>query len=107
MTHALADIEWSPHPEVGRRKESAKAVIRSLLALGDVLHPKHRRRFLSNCLWQISEAEGRSKYDLRFRSRDSLTAPRRVWRHEHVYRRKPMVLELINRPDEIENIVAR
>jgi hypothetical protein len=96
-----------PHPHTEVRIRSATAVIRALLQLGDALYIRHRTRFLTNCLWQITQAEGRDQYDLRYRSLASRTAPRKELRHEHVYRRKDMIRDLIDHPDSIDDIVAK
>jgi hypothetical protein len=98
---------FKAHRDTQRRKPSAIAVIHALLNLGDVLCPAHRTRFLSNCLWQITKAEGRHKYDLRYYSQEALTAPRKELRHEHVYQRQKMIKELIRHPDRVESIVAK
>ena len=69
--------------------------------------PQMKRRFISNCLWQITQAEGRTKYDLRYRSRASLASPRDEWRHEHVFRRKDMVDSLLNFPHNSRKILTQ
>ena len=84
---------------------SALIVIEALLTLKIDLPMK--RKFLSNCLWQITQAEGKTKYDLRYRSEASLESPREEWRHEHVFRRKDMVNALLANPNSAKEIVAR
>ncbi len=90
------DAEW--------RIQSARRVIEVLLPLD--IYPRMKRRLISHCLWQITEAEGRHKYDLRYRSQESLIASREELRHEHVRRRKDMVDALLNSPPDVEIIVA-
>jgi hypothetical protein len=112
MKHPVRKRPLSPYrgrspAERDRRIRSAVAVIRALLQLGDVLDKTHRKRFLTNCLWQITQAEGHDKYDLRYRSRGARTTLRKECRHEHVYRRKDMVQDLIDHPDQVDSIVAK
>ena len=91
------------HRDADNRIESATAIIEALLPLK--IDEKMKRRFLSNCLWQITQAEGRNKYDLRYRSKASLTAPPRDRRHEHVRRRKNMVDLLLRPHADVRDIV--
>ena len=96
--------QFNRHPDCERRVESAKRAIRALL--GADLYPAHLRELLSTCLWKITEAEGRSKYKTRYRSRASLDQDRKSLHHEHVVERKKMIDELIARPHDVDEIVA-
>ena len=98
------DEVFQRHPDADERVRSALKVIESLLPLD--IYPTMKRRFLSNCLWQITQAEGKTKYDLRYRSESSLSASRKEWRHEHVFRRKEMVDALLANPAAAEEIAA-
>lgn len=96
-------VRFVQHPEANDRVESAIAIIQALLPLN--IRPRMKRRFISNCLWQITQAEGKNKYDLRYRTQASLTAQRKNLRHEHVSRRKDMVTALMTaKPDEVPRI---
>ena len=88
------------------KKRSAIEVIKALLNLNDIYEPM-KRRFLSNCLWQITEAEGKNKYDLRYCSKGSIGLPRKQLRHDHVYRRKDMVVELLASPGRAGDIAKQ
>ena len=100
-------MPFEPHPDAQERKDSAIKLIKAILAIDD-LYERHRRRFLSNCLWQLTEAEGRTKYETRFRSEEALRAKKKKGlRHEHVFTRKKMVKELIDCPDCVDEIVEK
>jgi hypothetical protein len=87
------------------RIRSAIAVIEMLLSLD--ICPKMKRKFLSNCLWQITQAQGRTKYDLRYRSAEARKAKKKELRHEHVTRRKLLVKELLANPQNAKEIAAK
>jgi hypothetical protein len=91
------------HRDAEGRIDSAIAIIEAILPLR--IDERMQRRFVSNCLWQITQAEGKNKYDLRFRSKASLTAPPKQWRHEHVRRRKDMVALLMRGAPDIRKTV--
>lgn len=101
--------QWAgPRHNSEQRIRSAKAVIRMLLAMGDDVDKPLKRRFLSNCLWHITQASGRNKYQMRYRSRGARDIRERsALRHDHVYRRKEMVQKLIDSPDQIDQILKR
>jgi hypothetical protein len=94
------------------RRANADEKIRSSISVIEALLPldiddKLKAKFLSNCLWQITQAEGRSKYEIRYRSQAAMNAPRKQLRHEHVTQRKAMVKALIARPADAREIVAK
>lgn len=98
-------MPFTRHPDADRRISSVLAIVRALLTLD--LYPRHKKRFLSNCLWQLTEAEGCDKYSLRFMSEAALSAARRELRHEHVCRRAKMVDKLIADPESAELILSK
>ncbi len=91
--------------DADERIERAITVIEALLPLK--INERMKKKFLSNCLWQITQAEGRNKHEIRFRSQGAINAPRKELRHEHVTQRKAMVKALIDRPGDARNIVAQ
>jgi hypothetical protein len=99
------------HRHANKRLESAKTIIKALLELrsDSRIHPPHLRKFLSNGLWQITQANG--KYNTQFCSRAALDAlhegSKQGLQHEHVFERKKMVDSLLERPEKIEEIVER
>jgi len=101
-------MKFEPHPKADEQCRSAITLIKAILPLD--LYPAHKRRFLSNGLWKLTEAEGRTKYHLRHCSQAALNslAKGRVkrLRHEHVYRRKELVDRLIAHPDQADTIIA-
>jgi hypothetical protein len=88
--------------DADERIESAILVIEALLPLK--IQSRMKRKFLSNCLWQITQAEGRTKYEICFRSKVSLESPKTGLRHEHVTTRKAMVAELLANPKKAREI---
>jgi hypothetical protein len=88
--------------DADERIEGAILVIEALLPLR--IQDRMKRKFLSNCLWQITQAEGRTKYEIRYRSKASLEAPKRALRHEHVTTRKVMVEQLLANPKKAREI---
>ena len=90
-----------------KRRSDAIEVIKALLKLD--IDEKMKQKFLSNCLWQITQAEGKNKYDLRYKTKAALKAieegRRKELRHEHVYPRKQMVQKLIGSPENVDEIV--
>jgi hypothetical protein len=96
--------EYERPADADERIESAIKVIEALLPLN--IDERMKRKFLSNCLWQITQAEGRTKYEIRFRSQGAMNAPRNELRHEHVTQRKAMVKALLERPKDTRTIVA-
>lgn len=91
--------------DADERIESAILVIEALLPLR--IQDRMKRKFLSNCLWQITQAEGRTKYEIRFRSKASLESPKTGLRHEHVTTRKAMVAELLATPRRAREIAMK
>ena len=90
--------------DADERIQSAITVIEALLPLK--IQERMKRKFLSNCLWQITQAEGRNKYEIRYRSQASLDAPRKKLRHEHVTQRKAMVEALLANAVDAKKIAA-
>lgn len=99
---------YEPHPKAAKRRQSAIVILKALLALNgdDAVLESHLKKFVSNCLWKITLAEGPSKYETRYRSEASYDAPKRKLQHEHVWQRKLMVQKLLKcQPDQVEEIV--
>jgi hypothetical protein len=84
------------------RVNSALEIIDAILPLA--IDGRMKRRFLSNCLWQITQAEGKGKYEIRYRSVASIGKPRKKLRHDHVTRRKVMVDAMLKTPSEAQAI---
>lgn len=99
---------WKPHRDAELRRASAISLIQAILRLED-LYPPMKRKFLSNCLWQLTQAEGPGKYETRYCSRAASKVDKRTMRdcnHDHVFRRKLMVDKLLQTsPDQVEEIV--
>ena len=96
--------EYGRPADANERIESAIKVIEALLPLE--INERMKKKFLSNCLWQITQAEGRTKYEIRFRSEGAMNAPRKELRHEHVTQRNAMVKALLERPKDARTIAA-
>jgi hypothetical protein len=88
--------------------ESVRVLVHLLLNTKGI-HKKHQKRFLDRCLWQLTEAEGAHKYDLRYVSEGARSQvevnERKGLRHEHVYRRANMVRRLIDNPERADAIL--
>ncbi len=102
---------FKPHPEADARKRSAVALVKYLLAEKNpgVLSVQ-RRELLDVLLYKLSEAESYHKHETRFRSQEALNCDKTKTklRHDHVYPRSKMVMELENaRPDQIDSILER
>ncbi len=89
------------------KRQDAIKVIKALLELD--IDEAMKKKFLSNCLWQVTQAEGKGKYELRYKTKAALKAikegRRNELRHEHVYPRKQMVQRLIDSPEKVDEIV--
>ena len=96
-------MSFRPHPEADERVRSAVLAIKSILPLD--LYPAHKRELLSVCLWKLTEAESRGKYNLRFQTPAALEAPRSEKQHEHVVERKSIVDALLASPGETDKIL--
>lgn len=96
-------LTFRPHPNAQERVRSAKAAIRALLTLD--LYPSHKRELLSICLWKLTEAESRGKYNLRYQTPAALEAAVQERQHEHVVERKKIVEALIAEPDRMDEIL--
>ncbi|RPF29047.1 hypothetical protein [Georgenia muralis] len=84
------------------RRESALRLIHHQLGLTDVTDP-HKKEMLSIAIWKWTEAEGvapYAKYHVRLRSTGALdtSSPSPV-NHEHVWQRKWIIEQLLNRPE--------
>lgn len=91
--------------DADKKRQDAIKVVKVVLKLD--IHDKLKRKLLSNCLWQITEAEGKNKYDLRYVSEESRKSSKKGWRHEHVYPRKGMIKELVDNPEKADEILAK
>lgn len=96
-------MAFKPHPQAEERVRSAKTAIEALLALD--IYPSHKRELLSICLWKLTEAEARGKYNLRFQTPAALEASPRELQHEQVVERKRVVEALMAEPDRLEEIL--
>ena len=96
---------YRPHPDADERVRSAVLAIKSILPLD--LYPPHKRELISVCLWKLTEAESRGKYNLRFQTPAALEAPRSEKQHEHVVERKSIVDALLASPERADEILER
>jgi hypothetical protein len=90
---------------------SSILVIVDFLLRDDRVHKKHQRKFLDRCLWQLTEAEGKHKYDLRYVSAGARpvleSGTKKGLRHEHVWRRADMVKRLLAQPEQTPSILDK
>lgn len=89
-------------PDAGQRITSALAAARAILASDAI--PTHKRELLGVCLWQLSQAEGRSKYSTRFMSLAAIHRPTNALAHEHVHERAKLIRSLMSGELSIEMI---
>jgi hypothetical protein len=81
------------HKDAVERKKSAYKLVKAILNASGIT-PKHRKEFLALALWKVTEAEGKSKYKTRFKSKAACAAKSDL-RHDHVLQRKKMVADLL------------
>lgn len=99
----LPDVSpFSPHDNADLRIASAINAVRAILSAE--LLPEHKRELLSVCLWKLSLAECRGKYDTRYVSLGALRQPEKVLAHEHVNERSKLVRDLIAGAIGIESL---
>jgi hypothetical protein len=91
------------HADAADRVRSAITAAETIVSLD--LYPAHKRELLSVCIWKITEAAPVSKYQTRFRSRASLSAPESELAHDHVNQRKSLIDEMIAHPEEVSRIL--
>lgn len=106
------EIMFKPHPDADARKRSAVALVKYLLAnKNPEILDDHRSELLRRVLlFKITEAESYHKHETRFQSQEALNCDRSKTklRHDHVYQRSKMVVELENAsPDQIDSILER
>ena len=85
------------------RERSAITAAQAIIGLD--LYPAHKRELLSVCIWKITEAAPMSKYQTRYRSRASLSAPQNELAHDHVNQRKRLIAEMIAHPEDVGRIL--
>lgn len=93
--------KYQPHPDAHLRRESAIRAAQAILALD--LYPLHKRKFLSVCIWKMTEADG--KYTTRYQTRQAWGADHSELAHEHVYRMKLLIDRLLQSPKNVESIL--
>lgn len=105
-TNSLPFVESQNADEL---RHSIRLIVQFLLQ-NKAMHEKHRKRLLDRCLWQLTEAEGKHKYDLRYVSIGAKSilesGVKAGLRHEHVWRRADMVRRLLDHSDKVEQILA-
>jgi len=89
-------MSFRRHVEADKRLSSAKLLAETIAGLP--AYEAHKRELLSVCLWKVTEAEGPSKYAIRYRSRGALGAAPEVLRHEHVLQRRRLVDRMLAEP---------
>ncbi len=97
-------MPFKEHPDTKVRFESAVLAAKAILQLD--LYPPHKRDLLKICIWKITEANG--KYKTRFRTRASqLVECSKTLAHEHVFRMKFLIDDLIYAPSNADSILER
>lgn len=100
---------FEPQTAASDLRDSVLVIVKFLLSNKRV-HEKHRTRLLDRCLWQLTEAEGKHKYDLRYVSVEAIpvleSGEKKGLRHEHVWRRADMVRRLLAQPQLAGAILA-
>lgn len=79
--------KFKPHKDRELRIQSAVTAMRAIVGLD--LYPAHKKELLGICIWKLTEADG--KYNLRYWSEGSIKAPKKDYRHEHVYEKKELI----------------
>jgi hypothetical protein len=106
---SMSQSSYKKSDEADKLVESIKLIVSFLLDESNAIHPKHRKRFLDRCVWQLTEAQGKRKYDLRYVSENArLRLEQNVkkgLRHEHVLRRAKMVQRLMEHPAQAASIL--
>lgn len=100
-------MPFEPHPQAEKRKRSAVALIKVLLANNkpEVL-PAHIKELLSILLRKITEAEA-SKHKTRYQSQGAIGCSNEdKLRHDHVYQRSRMIDALLKaKPEDVDGIL--
>jgi hypothetical protein len=96
---------WTPDPKAPAKLESIRLIIESLLALKEQVHRPYLKKFLSNCIWKATEAEG-GKYRIRYCSEAAVGVRKNLLHHEHVVSRKSLVEALLN-GEPVESVLSR
>lgn len=94
--------KYQPHPDAQLRRESAVLAAKAILALD--LYPPHKRKFLSVCIWKMTEADG--KYTTRYQTRTAWGADSSELAHEHVYRMELLIDRLLQSPENVASILG-
>lgn len=92
---------YVPHRDHDVRIASATMAIRALIPLE--FYPAHKRVLLSDCIWMITEADGKMK--VRYWSEGALEQPQPKLHHEHVNERRMLIQRLLNGED-VTSVVA-
>jgi hypothetical protein len=102
-----AGLTYKRHPLAEERLRSAAALVKGLLQMPGLI-AEHRREFLKLALWKVTEAEGRTKYETKFRSQGALSSPPGTkLEHDHVFQRSLMVDALLSaNPDAVDTIIS-
>ncbi|MEO5560593.1 MAG: hypothetical protein ABIO49_11865 [Dokdonella sp.] len=87
-------MDYRPHPDAEARIASALRATQLILTADLLL--EHKRELLNICLWKMSLAEGKSKYETRFASAASIGCPIKLLAHEHVCERAKLVQALLS-----------
>jgi hypothetical protein len=95
---------YNKHRDHDIRLESAFCAVKGLLEIE--LYPAHKKKLLSDCIWIITEVDG--KYKTRFRSEGAINeSNQKNLRHEHVFERQFIVDELLSNPSDYEKILLQ
>ena len=96
-------MNYRTHPDADERIRSATAAAKAIVRLD--LYPAHKRELLSICIWKITEAAPISKYQTRYRSRATESAPESELAHDHVYQRKSLNDAMIKNPESVDQVL--
>lgn len=94
-------MKYARHNDADLRLASARLLADAIAR--SAADEAHKRELLHICLWKVTEAEG-TKYNVRFRSVQSLDAPKDRLEHDHVFQRNRLVDRMLAEPDRAGDI---
>jgi hypothetical protein len=100
-------MQFRPHPDGDKRRQSATALIKLLLSQKDApsILLEDVKTLVDRSLWLITEADG--KYKTRYWTKGALAcSDKKQLRHEHPYQRSKMVAALLKAaPNDVDAIL--
>ena len=99
-------MKWKQRKQGADYLRSAQFLTRLIVANRDSLVESHYNEMLKICIWKLTEAEGSSKHNTRFRSTGAIQNPKGKLNHEHVVTSRDMRQRIMETPDLVDEIIA-